>query len=258
MNNDFKKTALNLADQAGKIIRANFKLSMKKSWKSDNTPLTLADNKINDLVIETINSKHPKHQILAEEGDDMGGDSKYVWVCDPIDGTIPFSHGIPTSVFSLALTDNGKPILGVVYDPYMERLFFAKKGMGATLNNKKISVSKNDDFFGSLVGFSGIENTDYNYPDIVKELNNQNALTMNNLSATYMGALVSNGEFAGNIFFANKPHDSAALKIIIEEAGGTMTNLFGNEQRYDKEINGHIAANPKMHKKILSLIQPLL
>ncbi|MBI3626632.1 hypothetical protein HY224_01135, partial [Candidatus Uhrbacteria bacterium] len=97
-NMTHKDFALQLAKEAGQIIRTNFVLGMKKEWKKDNTPVTETDLRINQMVIERINSAWPGHGVLAEEGNKLiEGGSEFVWVCDPIDGTIPFSYGIPVS-----------------------------------------------------------------------------------------------------------------------------------------------------------------
>ena len=108
--------ALEIGNLAGKMIKGNFSMEPLIDWKDDNTPVTKTDVAINKMVIEKINSEFPEHSILGEEEKDLGHKSDYVWVCDPIDGTFPFSHGFQTSTFSLALVKDGKPILGVIGD----------------------------------------------------------------------------------------------------------------------------------------------
>lgn len=140
--NEYKDVAIELAKSAGDTMRHHFTIGMKITWKADKTPVTIADTKINALVIKVIKDTFPTHGVLGEEASDYEVGDKYLWVCDPIDGTIPYSHGIPTSVFSLALVKDGEPILGVVYDPFMERMFFAQKGEGAFMNEQIINVKK--------------------------------------------------------------------------------------------------------------------
>lgn len=255
MTKDYKNFAIGLARQAGKIIETNFLLGMKKEWKADNTPITETDIAINNLVITSVKKEFPCHSVLAEEGDDFSDKSEFVWVCDPVDGTIPFSHGVPTCVFSLALVQNGKSILGVVYDPFMDRLFFAEKNKGAFLNNKKISVSSNTNIKNSLLGICYWKEAQFDFSPLVEILKKESAKIMDVISITYMGALVSNGEFAGTIFPGNKSHDTAALKVIVEEAGGKVTDIFGNEQRYDREIKGHLITNGFLHKELVDIIK---
>ena len=87
---NYKNFALDLAHQAGAIIKANFTLGMKKEWKADNTPLTQTDLTINQMVLDAVHKTFPGQGILAEEGNDYTPDQEYIWVCDPVDGTIPF------------------------------------------------------------------------------------------------------------------------------------------------------------------------
>lgn len=255
MKKDYKQFSLNLAKKAGKIIKANFDLGMKKEWKEDSTPLTQTDLELNQFVIDSIKKEFPGHTIFSEEGNHLSKKSDLTWVCDPLDGTIPFSHGIPTCVFSLALVKNGESILGVVYDPFMDRMFFAEKGKGAFLNKKKIKVSKNNPLSESVIGIVWWPGALFNFLELTKHLLEERTKLLNLLSITYMGSLVANGELAATIFAGNKPHDTAALKVIIEEAGGKVTDIFGNEQRYDQEINGHLIANPALHNKLLEIIK---
>ena len=253
---DYKTFALQLAQEAGKIIRKNFMLGMKKEWKEDNTPLTETDLAINKLVLDSIKKEFPSHSLIAEEESNFNENSEFVWVCDPLDGTIPFSHGIPTCVFSLALVKKGEVILGVVYDPFMDRMFFAEKGRGAFLNNKKIHVSDSKTIKSKLTCVvPRMKKAPYDLSDFAKELMKREAIPINLMSITYMGALVANGEFIATAFPETHPHDTAALKVIVEEAGGKVTDLFGNEQRYDRDIKGHLITNGLIHKELVELIK---
>jgi len=90
--------------------------------------------------LKVLKEAHPAYSILSEEGDDFSKESEFVWICDPVDGTHNFSHGIPTATFALGLTQNGQPILNLVYDPFLDRMFTAEKGKGAFMNDKPIKV----------------------------------------------------------------------------------------------------------------------
>jgi len=103
----YEQFAKDVAKQAGKIMMENFKLGMHKEWKSDNSPVTETDLRINKLLIEGVKKYFPEHSVLGEEESNFVGDRKMVWVCDPLDGTLPFSHGVPIFTFSLALVDDG-------------------------------------------------------------------------------------------------------------------------------------------------------
>ncbi|MCX6781496.1 MAG: inositol monophosphatase [Candidatus Magasanikbacteria bacterium] len=227
---------------------------MQKEWKADVTPVTETDFLINKMLIEAVNSTFPSHGILAEEESDMKAGAEYVWVCDPVDGTMPFSHGVPICAFSLALVKDGESILGVVYDPFSDRLFSAVKNQGAMLNGNSISVSKIDTFKGALGDFEGGSSAHYDLFPMVRHLGmNEMTKLMKLSSFIYPSVLVAAGEFAFTLFPSKSTHDAAAVKIIVEEAGGKVTDIFGNEQRYDEPINGLIASNGILHDRLVEL-----
>ncbi len=255
---DYKDFAIDLAYQAGEIMRQNFHVGMKKEWKSDNSPVTETDIAINKLVIEQINKHFPDHSIKAEEKSDMQINSKYVWVCDPVDGTSVFSHGIPISTFALALVEDGVPILGVAYDPFMDRLYFAQKGSGAFLNDKPIHVSNSNTFEHEFIDVENTTKSTFKLWKLHENLYTLGAKTSNLHSTIYACCLVANGEFIATILPHNACHDVAAVKIIVEEAGGKVTNLFGDNQRYDQDIKGAIVSNGHIHDLLLKEINKIL
>ncbi|MBI4092829.1 MAG: inositol monophosphatase [Candidatus Kerfeldbacteria bacterium] len=247
--------AIDLAKQAGAIIRKNFTLGMKKEWKQDQSPLTATDLVVNDLVIKSIRERYPDHGIITEEAREIQGTGEHTWVCDPIDGTIPFSHGIPISCFSISLTRSGRPVLAVIYDPFMDRLFIGEGGKGATLNGKKISVSSATSLKNTYLatGFPRVSVTDASQFIVPLVQHGAGVLTLGVI--VYPGALVASGELVATIFSGNKPWDSAALKVIVEGAGGKVTDLFGHEQRYDQDVRGHLATSGLSHEQILEIIR---
>jgi len=246
--------AVGLAKQAGEIMKRNFALGMKKEWKDNDTPLTVTDTEINALVMKAVEEKYPTHSFLGEEGSRII-ESEYTWVCDPVDGTMPFSYGYPTFAFSLALTKNGESVLGVIYDPMCDRLLHAEKGTGAFLNGGKIRVSNESEFsrksFVSINGEQGLA-------PVRAKLVELRCRLPKLYSCVYTGMLVATGEFAAEVFEFDSPWDAAALKIIVEEAGGKVTNLLGEEQRYDRPIKGFIAGNPVMHQKLVEMVGPFM
>ncbi len=252
---NYKNISISLAKQAGGIIRDQFTLVMKKKWKADYSPVTVTDVAVNRLVIDTIQKNFSTHSIRGEEESALIEGSEYVWACDPIDGTIPFSHGIPTCVFSLALVRDGAPILGVIYDPFLDRLFFAEKGKGATMNDQPIHVSPNDTLDLELVGLEMPKHLPYQFAPLRMMLAQEKAKVVSLGSTLYTGMLVAGGAILANIFTGKNAHDAAALSIIVEEAGGKVTDIFGNDQRYDREIQGCIASNGLVHEKLLELVR---
>jgi fructose-1,6-bisphosphatase/inositol monophosphatase family enzyme len=240
-----------LARQAGKIIRENFEKPMKKDWKSDNTPVTITDTEINRLVIETIKQHFPSHDIRGEEESDLSNNSSHVWLCDPVDGTIPFSHGIPTACFSLALVEDGIPKAGIIYDPWMDRLYYAEQGKGTTLNGKTIHVNAIDDLQKAVIGVATWRQAPHPMHDIYETIFSRDMMLVQLASIVYMGMLVASGELSGVCFSGKTAHDVAALKIIIEEAGGKVTDIYGNDQRYNDTVKGCIATNGIIHDLLI-------
>ena len=240
--------AVKLAQAAGKTMLKNFSLGMKKQWKEDNSPVTATDHAINQMVIEEIKKAYPDMSILGEEASHMIEGSEYTWVCDPIDGTVPFAYGVPTSVFELALVKDGEPILGIIYDPFLDRLFEAQKGQGALLNGQPIHVSDAKSFKLNIAGAGE--------PSMIAALYENGARAMNVLSIAYVSALVASGELVAAIAYTwAGPWDIAAVKLIVEEAGGTVTSLDGKEQRYDQKINGAAISNGYLHESLLEIIK---
>jgi myo-inositol-1(or 4)-monophosphatase len=251
----YEKFGTDVAYQAGKMIRNGFNHTPPARWKKDHSPVTSIDLAINKLVITAIKNSFPEHSILSEEANGIIKKSAYTWVCDPLDGTISFTHQIPTCCFSLALVYKGQSIFGVVYDPFMDRLFLAEKNLGAFLNNKKIHVSRDINLEDSVIGIPLWNRAQYDSATVAAALQRSNVFPINLFSIGYMGALVASGSLSAALYFDNKPHDVAALKIIVEEAGGIVTDLQGKDQSYDRSVKGAIISNKRMHPKLVSLVK---
>ncbi len=250
--------ALDLAKRAGVVMRKNFTANMKKEWKADNSPVTETDLLISDMVIETLKEAYPEHSILSEEDEeqkDFSRDSEYVWICDPVDGTHNFSHGIPTATFALALTEKGEPLISVIYDPFQDRLFSAEKGKGASLNGKSIKVSTTPLLKNTLVGMGKMKDVRNLYPVMENISREYSAKIITGLSIHYMSALVAAGEFSAAFFGGTGPHDMTAGKLLVEEAGGKATDLFGaTPDRYDREMQGQLCTNGLVHEEMIAIM----
>lgn len=248
--------AKSLAYEAGEVMRRYF-LNSEREWKADQTPLTIADTTINRIVIERIAEKFPDHSVLGEEESAMKG-SRYTWVCDPVDGTMPYSHGLPIATFSLALCDNGKPIVGVVYDPFMDRLFWAETRGGAYCNDKKLQVNRSE-LKNTLVCVSAfpskgkeVVHADFRVQEKIQE---RGGATTELWSSVLPACLVAAGDFSASLLNVPYPQDGAAIKVIVEEAGGKVTDLFGGEQRYDQPTKGFIASNGLVHDELVQIVK---
>ncbi len=229
-------------------MKANFGLQMDKKWKVDNSPLTQTDLDINDLVIEAVRKEFPGGSVLAEEKS-YPGRPDIVWVCDPIDGTIPFSHGYPLFTFSLALVVNGVPVLGVIYDPMMDRMVSATQGGGALLNGSPIAVSAAESFSRTIVE---VESNDKKLERLRRYLKNSGSTVTTFACVTYAAMLVALGELSALVWLGSSPWDAAAAQVIIEEAGGVCSSVGGEYgQRYDRKINGLVAGNHQLHSMLM-------
>ena len=252
---EYLEFAKGIASYAGKIMLKYFNQDNGANYKGDKTIVTLADTEINSYLIKRVKEKYPDHCLYGEE--EQFGKSDYVWVCDPVDGTAMYARHIPVAVFSLALVIDGISVVGVVYDPFTDSLYTAIKGQGAFKNNKQIRVN---DY--SLEDIRTVCHCDmwskakYNVCNVFEEL--RKVTRLNDIgSITRASCLVATGDYSLTIFTGteHKHCDIAAVKVIVEEAGGKVTDLFGNEQRYDRSIKGALISNGKVHNEVVEVIK---
>lgn len=250
-----------LAINAGNIMVENFQPNMGAELKEDETPITIADRSINDLVVRDLTPRYPGLRVVGEEGDN-GVESDTVVYFDPVDGTIPFSRGVPISAFCISVVDHGKPISGVIYDPFMGRMWYAELGKGAFSffrhgPTRKIAVSKKSDLRNSMLAMLWWKGAKFSIGAVCEELVNvRGAHWLNPCSIAYFGGLVASGEFDATIFPGGKFWEAAAIEVIVTEAGGKVTDLFGNPLRYDGgDLQGHVMSNGLVHDEIIGVIR---
>jgi fructose-1,6-bisphosphatase/inositol monophosphatase family enzyme len=255
MNAEAEEFAIDLARRAGQLMRTNFTLGAKKIWKDDHTPVTATDLAINEMVVDAIQSKYPDHAVVGEE--QSHGDpatAEWAWVCDPVDGTVPFAHGYPTFAFSIGLAHQGKSVLGVVYDPHLDRLVSAREGHGAWMNGKRVSVGDFHSFARAVVGLEvpSLYLTGANLRTAVYEAGGH---PVSLWSFVYEGLLCAIGEYAGVVYGHKWPWDGCALDVVIREAGGVVSDLLGEPNDYRSTIEGFVAAaTPDLHRQLLELV----
>lgn len=258
MEQEYLEFAKDIAYKAGEIMIKYFKGDNKASYKFDQTIVTKADTEINQYLIKRVKEAFPTHSVDGEE--EQFGKSDYVWVCDPVDGTAMYARHIPVAVFSLALVVDGISTIGVVYDPFTNSMYSAIKGQGAYKNGEKISVNDIElDDMKSVSNFDMWPEAEYNLYDSIKELGKKTYFV--GIGSVIRACMcVANGDFNLAIFPGTKHKncDIAAAKVIVEEAGGKVTDLFGNEQRYDKDINGAVISNGKVHNEVTNVINDFL
>ena len=255
---EYLEFAKSMAYDAGKIMLKYFNVSNKEDYKYDATIVTKADIEINQLLIKRVEEEYEDHSVDGEE--EKKGESDYVWVCDPIDGTAMYARHVPTAVFSLALVINGIPEIGVIYDPFNDNLYSAIKGEKAFLNDKVINV--NNYRLSDKESVANIDmwpNAEYQLYDVMKELGKE-TYYVNVGSVARACTLVAEGQFTAAIFpgTIGKNCDIAAAKVIVESSGGKVTDLFGNDQDYNTDINGAILSNGIVHEELETIIKKYL
>jgi len=250
--------AIRAARIAGDIIQRSAenvdRLTINK--KSKNDFVTKVDLMAEQEIIKIIHTAYPDHAILAEEsGEHKGND--YVWVIDPLDGTTNYIHGYPQYAVSIALKNKGKIEIGVIYDPLRDELFTAEKGAGATLNSRRIRVSKQININQALLGtgfpFKYPEHFD-SYLMMFKTLMGDTAGIRRAGSAALDLAYLAAGRLDGFWEIGLKQWDMTAGILLIQEAGGVITDFSFND---DFLKSGNlIAGNPKMHQAMYKAIEP--
>jgi fructose-1,6-bisphosphatase/inositol monophosphatase family enzyme len=252
------KFALSVAKKAGQIMRKYYKGDNGSSYKYDNSIVTLADTDINRYLIERVKKTFPTHAVDGEE--EKSGTGASVWVCDPVDGTAMFARHIPVAVFSLALTVKGKSVLGVVYDPFSRKLYTATAGGGAYVNGKRLHVNQYRwEDKECIIGFDMIPQAEWNFYAFLNA-HWQKSYYVSMGSCIHSCLCVASGDFTAHLFCGTKGKncDIAAIKVIVEEAGGVVTDIFGGEQDYDKDIRGALVSNGVVHDALLAELKRLL
>lgn len=250
--------AVRAARNAGEIIRrASENVNqLTIDFKSANDYATEVDRSAEQEIIKTIRAAFPEHGFLAEEsGEQQGND--YIWIIDPLDGTTNFLHGFPVYSVSIALKHKNKLELGVVYDPLRDELFTAERGGGAMLNNRKIRVTKPNNLTGALLGtgfpFKSKQNLDA-YLKMFAALVGDTSGIRRAGSAALDLAYVATGRLDGFWEIGLKPWDMAAGILLIQEAGGVVTD-FSFKDQYMQSGN-LIAGSPKIHQLMYKAIDP--
>ena len=255
----FLAFAVALSKRAGREMMRHYSpLGFPTTMKKDKSVVTVVDTLLNRMVIEAIHATYPQHDVLAEEESSLQNKGDFVWVCDPIDGTRQFSMGTANFSFSIGLTYRGISVLGVIYEPFTKKLYTAVAGKGAYLNGTKIHVNTKNRLSDSLCFFTASIRSRYNILGFVPLLIAHTKRVYNFACCTVEGNLVASGLAEGLVYANNSAHDFAALKVILEEAGGKITDLWGNDQRYDRPLKGVVLSNGRIHTQLIKLLKDTL
>ena len=250
--------AVKAARRAATVInRASTQLDLLTvQSKSPNDFVTEVDRAAEQAIIEVLRDAFPGHGILAEESGESGPESEYTWIIDPLDGTTNFIHGMPQYAVSIAQTKNGVLEHAVVYDPNTNEMFTASRGAGAFLNDRRIRVSRRTRLNEALIGtgfpFRRFDHVDA-YLAMFKELTQKTAGIRRPGAASLDLAYVAAGRFDGFWEMGLSPWDMAAGVLLIQEAGGLVSDLSG-EANYLATGN-LVAGSPKIFGQLLPIIQ---
>ena len=251
----FKSFAVDLARKSGALLKEKFSQTHKIQYKGDIDIVTEADKLSEDLIIETIKRNFPDHGILSEESPAITGAGKLRWIIDPLDGTTNYSHGYPVFCVSVALENEGTIVLGVIYDPMREDMFVAIRGEGAYLNDKKLKVSSVNNLSRSLLA------TGFPYDIRDSKENNLdyfNAMAINVQAIRRAGAAaldlayLAAGRFDGFWELKLKPWDTAAGCLMVEEAGGVISDIAG--QKWHLQSPSLLASNGLIHRQMVKVL----
>ncbi|MGQ0740265.1 MAG: inositol monophosphatase family protein [Bacteroidota bacterium] len=251
------KTALTEAARAGaaEILRFFNKEFTVSNKEGVNNLVTEADHASEKAIIDVIHRHFPDHHILSEETGEIILDSNYKWIIDPIDGTINFAHGIPLNCVSIAVEHHGEVVMAAVYNPHLHEFYFAEKGKGATLNDKTIRVSTQSNAINACL-VTGFPYTYINIPngplEIFERFVRKGVPVRRLGSAAIDLCWVAAGRFDGFYEHKLEAWDSAAGYLIVEEAGGKVTDHTGNKfSVYQHKV---LATNGKIHNEMLEVI----
>jgi myo-inositol-1(or 4)-monophosphatase len=249
--------AIQAAREAGHYLLENRGKVRHISTKSSAIDLvTEIDKESERRIIEIIRSHYPEHSILAEEGGAYDTSSDYTWIIDPLDGTLNFTHDLPIFCVSIGVMHKDILIAGVVFDPNADELYTAERGSGAYVNGERIRVSETTELIRSLLitGFpydihTNPDHTIERFIDFLNEAQAIRRLGSAAIDLCYIAAGRGDAFWESNI----KPWDIAAGILLIEEAGGTVTNFEGHPATpYSKKI---VASNGALHDKMLEILR---
>ena len=254
------QTAIIATQVAGKYISSQFENDLFVDFKGPSNMVTQVDREAERMIISLVHDQFPDHRILAEETDEIIGNSPYRWIIDPLDGTTNFVHGVPIFAVSIAVEFNSEIIIGVVFDPTRNELFSALKNGGAFLNEKQIKVSQIKTLSESITATGFPYETDSvfeNNMEIFRAVYRKCQGVRRAGSAALDVCYVAAGRFDGFWEFGLNPWDVSAGALIVQEAGGQVGDYNGMKFKSDN-VSQIIASNGKIHSELLTIIQKVL
>lgn len=251
-------TAIEAAKEAGRFLKQSVgKVRTIETKKGEERNLVSEiDRGSEERIIGIIKRRYPSHAFLAEESGGMESAAEYKWIIDPLDGTTNFLHGVPIFSVTIALERKGEIVAGVIYDPNLDELFSAEKGSGAYLNGKRLHVSQKEKLIDSLL-VTGFPYDIAQNPDAAVERFVHFLLSAGGVrrlgSAALDLAYVASGRFDGFWEVYLNPWDMAAGVLLIQEAGGRVSDFAGQGPNiYTKQV---LASNGLVHEAMLEALR---
>jgi len=247
---------LKAVEVSGEVALARFGKKQKIWEKSEQNFVCEADQEIDSILKNSLLGARPDYGWLSEETADDGSrlKCKKTWIVDPIDGTSSYLSGIAEFAISVALVEKGLPIIGVVFNPASNELFCASRGGGASLNGNRIHVSESDPNDSLNILSSRSERRESGW---TKHFSKDNVTVVSSIA--YKFALVAAGHFdAVASVWPKNDWDICAGHLLVEEAGGTVSNLSGKSLEYNKQLARHntcTATNGKIHNIMLERLE---
>jgi myo-inositol-1(or 4)-monophosphatase len=256
VSKNYLEAAIEIAQEAGRILVEELSRPLDLRYKGDEVDLvTQADKRSEKLIVERLTKYFPDHAIAAEEGTghESASASEFRWHVDPLDGTTNFAHGYPCFCVSIALAQRDELLAAVVFNAFYNELFTAARGEGASFNGKEMRVSKNATVSTGLLctGFpvrnrKASPNLQY-YGDFTQRSHG----VRRDGSAALDLASVAAGRFDGFWEFGLKPWDTAAGVLLIEEAGGKVSDFAGNPYQLGGPVI--LATNGLIHEEMRAI-----
>lgn len=247
------EAALGAARAAGEVLSEGFGLRREVRYKGEVDLVTEMDERAEEIIREALLGAYPSYGVLAEEGGALRGEEDARWIVDPLDGTTNYAHDLPIFAVSIALEKAGEVVLGVVHDPMREETFVAERGRGARLNGRPMSVSDTDELVRALV----VTGFPYDRDDVPAALELFGRFSMVAQGMRRLGAAaldlcyVAAGRLDAYYELGIHPWDVAAGNLVLEEAGGRITDYRGDP--FDLERGELVASNGRLHPALVEI-----
>lgn len=254
----FLKIGIEAAREAGEVLMSFWRRTKEVAVKSDHFSniVSKADLESEKKIISLIKNRFPEHAIYSEEKGMSDNFSEYLWIIDPLDGTPGFINGLENFGISVGLLYHQEPIIGIIYLPAFDKLFTAERDKGAYLNDKKIVMSNTSKLSNSIIAF------DYGYADKERKISDtlmklvpflRYPLTFG--SASFSLAYLADSRIQGYVIPCPTPFDIGGGALIVEEAGGKVSDFSGLLIDWSKKETTFLASCPGIHQDIINILK---